>query len=766
MSSFEQLEIQKIIEQIADQAVTSGGKEEVLSLRMITHRLRLERELNREKEALLSTIKQTAPSFSGIHNISESCVLASKQGVLSVEELVAISQFGHGIKSLQTYYKKRLTDMTHLSDLFENLYSDNELSKAIDNCFSIDFEVYDKASPALSSIRKQLHSLESRISNTIQSFIQKNASYLTDTFSTIRSDRTVLPVKTSEKHRFKGIIHNQSASGQTTFVEPQILIDMNNERQSLLVDEHQEIIRICRELTKRLASVSDQYQASYESAILLDSLFARAKWAQQRNGVVATLSEDIIDLKGARHPLLDQEKVVKNHYEMKPPVRLLLITGPNTGGKTVGLKTIGSAVYMTHCGIPVLCDEAVVPFVEEIFVDIGDQQSIQQSLSTFSAHIYSLKRIVDQAHKKSLVLLDELGVGTDPLEGESLAQAILERLLENGSLSVATTHYNRLKLLAKSYPEIMNASVEFNVENLQPTYKFIQGVAGQSYALDIASKLELEPEVIERAQAIKETSLSEQETLIETLEKQILNQNQLNEELAAQKQEVNELKTNLVKQQEAFEKDKEQLLESFRQKQQVELNQVLKQAREHLETIKEAQKSHDVLDEIQEITKLEPTLEKAEIISEKEFVVGDTVRILGTNQIGLITEINKQQVSLDVRGMRMQAKLNQLQHHQAEKKQKKKAVRSSVSVSATTPMQLEVNVIGLRVEEARVEINNYLDQAILNKLESGRIIHGHGTGALRSATHELLKKHKAVKSFRLGGENEGGVGATVISFKS
>ena len=254
--------------------------------------------------------------------------------------------------------------------------------------------------------------------------------------------------------------------------------------------------------------------------------------------------------------------------------------------------------------------------------------------------------------------------------------------------------------------------------------------------------------------------------MIETLEKQILNQNQLNEELAAQKQEVNELKTNLVKQQEAFEKDKEQLLESFRQKQQVELNQVLKQAREHLETIIEAQKSHDVLDEIQAITKLEPTLEKVEIISEKEFVVGDTVRIAGTNQIGLITEINKQQVSLDVRGMRMQAKLNQLQHHQAEKKQKKKAVRSSVSVSATTPMQLEVNVIGLRVEEAQVEINNYLDQAILNKLESGRIIHGHGTGALRSATHVLLKKHKAVKSFRLGGENEGGVGATVISFKS
>lgn len=765
MNSHQRLEIDQIIDQIVGYSVTEGGKQEVLGLTMLTHRLRLERELNRQKEALHLTIVRGAPSFFGIHNIKNACILASKQGILSIEDLVSISQFGHGIKSLQTYYQKSEIKMNYLNDLFDNLMSDIELSKAIDACFSLDFEVYDKASPTLAKIRKQLVSLDSRINQATHNFIQKNASYLTDTFSSIRSERIVVPVKTSEKHRFKGIIHNQSASGQTTFVEPQVLIDLNNERQSLLVDEHQEIVRICRELSMRVSRISDQYIASYETVCLLDSLFARGKWAKDRDGVVATLSEDIIDLKGARHPLLDQETVVKNNYQMIPPTRLLLITGPNTGGKTVGLKTIGTAIYLSHCGIPVLCDEAVVPFVHHIFVDIGDQQSIQQSLSTFSAHINTLKTIVDKAHEKSLVLLDELGVGTDPLEGESLAQAILERLLDNGTLTVATTHYNRLKLLSQQYKEIMNASVEFDVESLQPTYKFIQGIAGQSYAFDIASKLQLDSSVISRASDLKEQSISQQENLIDDLERQIEQQTKLNEQLLQQREDLLSLEQSLKKQQSDFEIEKDSVLEKFKQEQQLALNEILEEAQLILEELHENQKRHEVLESVQAIKDLAPQEEVVDVKPE-DFKVGDMVSIKGTAQIGQITEINKQQASLDVRGLRMQVKLNQLLPHQVKKTKKVKKKRSSVSVSALTPMSLEVNVIGLTVEEAMIEINNYLDQGILNKLVTGRVIHGHGTGALRSATHDLLKRHKAVKSYRLGGENEGGVGATVITFKS
>lgn len=765
MNSHETLEITQIKEQILEYARTDGGREEISNLSMIKGRLELNRELHREREALESTIKQSAPSFYGIADIVDSCVLASKGGTLDVLELVKVSRFGHGVESLKTYYKNRITTMEHLSDLFENLVSDPVLSKDINRSFSDDGEVYDQASPKLASIRKEMRSLESRIGRTISEFIRKNQDYLTDNFSTIRGDRTVVPVKTSEKNRFGGIIHNQSASGQTTFVEPQILIDLNNMRQSLIVDEHQEIVRLCREFSARLAKISQEYQLTYQTVSLLDSLYARASWAKDREGVVATLSDGTLILKQARHPLLDQETVVANNYEMIAPIRMILITGPNTGGKTVGLKTIGTCVYLTHCGIPVLCDEAVVPLVDEIYADIGDKQSIQQSLSTFSAHIQSLKLIIDKATKHSLVLLDELGVGTDPLEGESLAQAVLEEMHLRQTLTVATTHYNRLKIYAKQNPEILNASVEFNVENLMPTFKYIEGVAGQSYALDIASKLEVDPKIIKRATALKEETLSEQEVLIEELEQQILSQKQLNEELLGEREEVQKNSLALKKEMDTFNQKKESLLEEYDKKQRAKLNSIVKKAQEILSDVRTKEKSHEVLESITELKALEPTLQiEEEVYEERELKVGDMVRVVGTNQVGTITEIQKQQAMLDVRGLRMSVKLNSLRYHQPKEPKKKKR-RSSVSVKASTPLSTEVNIIGQRVDEGMLEIRAYIDSSVLNKLKSGRIIHGHGTGALREATHQLLKNHPQVKDYRLGGENEGGVGATIVTFK-
>lgn len=765
MNSFENLEIPIILEDINQYAITQGGHHLITNLRKFDSHLVLDRELSRMREALLAVLQREAPSFSGISDITASCVQAGKMGILSIEELVKISQFGFGVETLFQYYKKSERPLPFLSDLFENLVSDLKLSKDIDRCFSRDFEVYDNATPLLASIRKQLQQLDSKIGSAITQFIQKNSEYLTENLSTIRSDRTVLPVKTSFKHRFKGIIHNQSASGMTTFVEPQFLIDLNNERQSLLVDEHQEIVRICKTLSEQVGAVSDQYIASYETAILLDSLFARAKWAKARDGVVATLSEKTLSLKEARHPLLDPETVITNNYRIEPPIRMLLITGPNTGGKTVGLKTIGTSVYLTHCGIPVLASEAMVPFVDDVYVDIGDRQSISQSLSTFSAHIQNLKLVLDHATAKSLVLLDELGVGTDPVEGESLASAILESLQAKDIMTVATTHYNRLKVLAQESPKILNASVEFDVETLRPTYRFIEGIAGQSYALDIASRLDLDPSVIERANSIKEETTSQQEQLIESLEQQILLQNQINEELKEERESLRLERQNLSHLQAQIESEKESSLDAFKQSHQKKLNNMIKEAQFILEEVRNQEKSHEVLKSISDLKEMRPIEEVEEVIEDEELAVGDTVRLRDTQQVGTITEINKKQAMIDVRGLRMSVPLSKLRKHTI-KKPKKKPQRSSVSVSTITPMALEVNVIGLRVEEALVEIGNYLDQATLNKLSTGRIIHGHGTGALRSATHEYLKKHKAVKSYRLGGENEGGVGATVVTFRA
>lgn len=767
MNSYETLEIAQIVEQIDQYAKTSGGHQAVGQLSFIQSRLVLNRELSRQNEALMAVVKQGSPSFAGIHEVSESLILASKGGLLSIEELVRIGQFGRGIANLRRYQDKSVVSFESLMDLFDNLSSDLKLSEAIERCFSNDFEVFDNASPTLSSIRKQRTTIEGRISSAINTFIQKNADYLTENFSTIRSDRSVLPIKTSQKHHFKGIIHGQSASGQTTYVEPQILIDLNNERQSLIVEEHQEIMRICRDLSAKVSVVSDVYLASQETASLLDSLFARGQWAKERNGVVAKLSEGQLILKQARHPLLDQNKVVANNYTMVSPITMILITGPNTGGKTVGLKTIGTSVYLTHCGIPVLCDEAQVPFVDRVFVDIGDKQSIQQSLSTFSSHIQSLKIVIDEASANSLVLLDELGVGTDPLEGESLAQAILETLHQRKVMTVATTHYNQLKLFAKQHDEILNASVEFNVETLQPTYRFIEGIAGQSYALDIAAKLEVNQQVIDRAAAIKQESLTQEELMMEALEKQLLIQQQMNEEIEVLREELKQQRAQLNKEYETIDKTKAQLLEEFEAQQKKKLDATLRKASLILKQVREAEKSHEVLEAIEDLKVLEPKLLVDEAIEpDADLVVGDHVRIMHTQQVGQLVEINKQQAIVDVRGMKMKVKLNQLKRHQVAKEAKKtRKPRSSVSVATTSPMRLEVNVIGMRVDEAMVEVRAFLDQAILNKLATGRIIHGHGTGALREASHEILKKHKAVKQFRLGGENEGGVGATVVTFK-
>lgn len=763
----QKLEIDVIIRQFLNYSKTSLGKEKLSQLDLIDSPLFLKRQLRRQSEALEATIKQTAPNFYGISNITDAVILAHKGGVCSIEDLVAISRFCHGQNSLIDYYKHRLTPMDECGDLFESLFVEKNLNKEIDRCFSMDFEVYDQASEELQRIRKQLSTIDTRIDKAINDFMSKHADSLSEQFSTIRQDRRVIPILTSHKNRYSGLIHDQSASGQTTYLEPQFLIDLNNEHQNLLALEHQEIHRICKELSTKVGLIKDELLASLESITLLDVLFSMATWAKEHEGTVATLSEDRLYLKDARHPLLNQETVVANTYRLESPHRMILITGPNTGGKTVGLKTIGVSVYLTLCGAPVLAQEAIIPLIDQLFVDIGDTQSIQMSLSTFSGHLTNLKKVLDQATRQSLVLLDELGSGTDPIEGESLAQAILEYCHQLGCMAVVTTHFNRLKVFAKNHAEILSSSVEFDLDDLQPTYRYIEGLAGQSYALDIARKLDVKSSVIDRAMAIKQESVSAQELLIENLEKEIAQNRLLNDEVAQLKESLQRQEQQLQQQLNQLEQEKQSILKSFEIKQEQQLKKQIAAAKQILAQMRQESQLHENIAALRKIEQLsiEP---QAELDEERELKEGDFVRLLSTQQIGKIVKIEKKDVLVDVNGMNVYAKLNQLRYHPKNEptKKKSKKARSSVSVKTSTPMSMECHLIGLRVEEALIELSQYLDQCILNNLKFGRVIHGHGTGALRQAVHQALKKHSAVKSYRLGGENEGGHGATIVEFKS
>lgn len=765
MNNKRKLEIDQIISQFLNYSKTSMGQQHLRNLDIISSQLLLKRQLRRQQEALNATIKQSAPSFYGITDLSESLKLVKKGGTLSIEELIATSRFLHGQNSLVEYYKNRLVEMDELGDLFESLFIEKNLNKEIDRCFSIDGEVYDQASSELFRIRRQLSTINNRIDKAINDFIGKNADALSEQYSTIRADRRVIPVLTANKNKFSGLIHDQSASGQTTYIEPQFLIDLNNEHQNLLIEEKQEIIRICENLSRQVELMADRLLASIESIGYLDVLFSMASWAKDLEGSVAELSEGDLVLTKARHPLLDQKTVVENDYRCLAPHRMILITGPNTGGKTVGLKTIGVCVYLTLCGAPILAQEAIVPLIDELFVDIGDAQSLQQSLSTFSGHLSNLKRVLDQATSHSLVLLDELGSGTDPIEGESLAQAILEYCHELGCMAVVTTHFNRLKVFAKNHPEILSSSVEFDLDDLQPTYRYIEGLAGQSYALDIARKLEVKEEVIDRANEIKQESVSKQELLIENLEKEIAQNRQLNDELHRQQMQLKESENELRQKLETLEKEKKSILKTFENKQEQQMRKNIAKAKGILADMRQQQQMHTNIDALKELQEMSVAPIEEEPAFEKELEVGDSVRLLSTQQIGTIQKIEKKEVLVDVNGMSVRAKMNQLRYHPVKKSKKKSSSKSSVSVSSVRPVQIECNLIGMRVEEALIELQQYIDQCIVNNIQVGRVIHGHGTGALREAVHQALKKHKQVKSFRLGGENEGGHGATVVSFK-
>lgn len=764
MKQYEGLDFEVVKEAIAQHCSFSLSKDAILQAVPTFQYLVARRDLERGRQALKLYEHHESPIFAGIHDFYNVLKDIKKGKLVSEKELYDIAVFMGAYHNMQQYRKRIAIDAPAIVDLIDSLSDHTSVKMEIEQKINANYEVKNDASAELFGIRKNIHHCEQEISKKTGEMINRYRDILMDTITTTRNNRTTLLVKSSDKHKIKGFIHDESASGQAVYIEPEALLVLNNRLQSLRANEKNEMQRILKELCQTVALHVDALLANLDTLTLLDTLFAKARWAFKMGAVYSELMENGTRLyfKDARHPLIDEQKVVANTYEIVAPYRHLLISGSNTGGKTVTLKTIGLFTIMSMSGFPVPCEVAVVPLFDNVFVDVGDFQSILESLSTFSAHLSRLSEILEQATCHSLVLLDELGSGTDPSEGECLAIAILQYLVKHQIMSVATTHYSKVKEYAKAQDEILLSSVGFNLDTMTPTYKYRSGFSGNSNALEIAKRYHIKPEILAAAYALRKEGATHQEILLEKLEEDRLTlldqQRRLMEEQAQWKRESERL--------EAQKKQAKQQQDTLLKTAYVSAEAIVESAREQAdEVIQELRSMRDVKEHeiIETMAKLKPKEQvEPEAICEETFALHDYVQVKGLQYQGEIISLKGNKATISTNGMRMNVKVSDLTHQQRPKV--KKVASMSASTSAARP-KLECNVIGMRVSEALPIVEKYLDNALYHKMYQVTIVHGSGTGALRNAIQEYLKKQKYVDTFRLGGAFEGGLGATVVTLK-
>lgn len=706
----------------------------------------------------------------GYYNDVEPLLLkANKDGTLFGEDFVQIVYLLNNVKEIINYLSDKEIKENELVNLCNQFILPKQLLKEINRCIDSSGNVLDNASKELRRIRRQILSIEANIRTKIEQVKAANKDYLSQEAISSRNNHLVLPVKAGNKNIVKGIVHAVSATGQTMFIEPEIIVSMNNQLVHARDDELREINRILTELSRMVKDNYDLLHENQELMVEIDVIFAKAGYGVQIDGVVPEVCEDYssFSLIKARHPLIDKDKVVANSIILNEPKRMLLISGSNTGGKTVVLKTAGLLSLMALCGMAVPCIQAVVPMFDQICVDLGDEQSIEQSLSTFSSHMKRLVEITNDVSEKSLVLLDEIGSGTDPKEGQSIAEAILRYLHKVNPLIVASTHYSGLKEFAKNEEYILVAAVEFDQEKMIPTYRLIEGSVGNSYAIEISSRLGLKEEIIELAYQIKENSLTDSDKLLEKLQNE-LTQVQIerdNLELL-----TNEAKNKMNRYERLinnFEKQKDELIENAKQ----QANQLLEDSKQEIDLVveelkKQAElKQHVVIEAKRNLDLLKH--EEKKIINEEKhaYQVGDIVKVLSANRQGEILSINKKGIlTISMSGLKLNAKPEEVIF--VSKKIKPKKVKSNLkSLRKSTNQSYELNIIGKRYEEAMLLVDKFLDDALVNNYSMVRIIHGIGTGVLRNGVKKMLEKNKNVVSYRDGGPNEGGLGATLVYFE-
>ncbi len=763
------LEMNFIQEQVKNYCASTLGQNKVDSFSIYDDLEDLQESLNKVDEAMKLISVQGRMPLGGLSDISMILEKANRDGTLMGDELLKIVYHLECIISVKNYIELSEIKTYNLYQLSEGLVGNEYLLNEVRRCILPDGSVSDTASETLHSLRKKIQNIQVNIRSKMENLVKESKDYLSIDTITSKNDRLVLPVKTGYKNQFGGLIHATSATGQTTYIEPEPVVLMNNQLGELRIAEQEEINRILYSLSQLVKGNYYHFHFNLEILEELDFIFAKAQYGYIHQCCIPVIEEDGKDiiLKEARHPLIDDKKVVANDILLKDH-RMLLISGSNTGGKTVTLKTVGLLSYMALCGMPVPCLEMSIPLFDNIYVDLGDEQSIEQSLSTFSSHMKKVIGILSHATKKSLVILDEIGSGTDPQEGESLAEAILSRLLDIGSFVFASTHYGKLKTFAKEDTRILLASVAFDLDAMKPTYQLKLDSVGQSYAIEIAALLGLDLDIVKHAQYLKNESMSEHERLMEELEKKEEQLLLKEEELALLIEENKKSQKQYQSQLKQINHQKEQMI----QKAKDEANQLIQDAKENIdivvETMKESSlKQHEIIQAKHDLDELKFVEQHIQQKQNHDLKVGDHVRIIKMNREGDIVEkLKNHMIMVSISGLNVKLHEDEVVYLHSQTKVKpirQKAVMKKSTLKKTGTY--EINIIGKRYEEAMSLIDKFLDDAIVLGYPHVRIVHGMGTGALRKGVRKMLDKNKQVVSYRDGGPNEGGLGATLVYFE-
>lgn len=782
------LEINRVKEMLKGYTASSLGKKAVDEMEIYHDIEVLKMKQEEVTEAVNIIIKRSSPPLFGINEIVPHLKHTLLGGSLYPGALIKIGDTlrvsGRLKKFLSNDDSDRQSSYPVIENLIAALYTNRALEQEIANAIVSEDEISDSASTRLRQIRQQIKNKKAEIKNRLEKIVtsQDTAKHLQDTVVTMRGDRYVVPVKSESKGKIQGIVHDMSASGQTVYIEPMAVVNLNNELRTLYIEEDTEIKRILEELSAKVAEVAEELMGNEEILKELDFIFAKGQMSIEMDGQAPLLNEEgYINLKQARHPLIDREKVVPIDVYLGDTFTSLIITGPNTGGKTVTLKTVGLLTLMAQMGlhIPALSGSSIAIF-DKVFVDIGDEQSIEQSLSTFSSHMVNIVKIVKEATPKSLVLFDELGAGTDPTEGAALARAIMDLMLEKQIRTIATTHYNQLKVYALTTEGVQNASMEFDVETLSPTFRVSIGVPGKSNAFEISKRLGLPSEIIDSAGSLINEDNIEFEEVLKAIEKD-------RSEIARAKEDVLREREDLKIQNERLEKKLSQMEEreeKILRKAKEEGERILRRAREEsqlaLSEIKDVQKFLDSensrrLQDAQDMLRegLEKVSDRSEkiVIEEvknhsKDIKAGDTVKIPSLNQEGIVLEnVDKSgDVMLQIGIMKMKLpkkSLIKIEREEEENKNKAAKILREKSQNIST----EIDLRGRNFEEAKMEVDKYLDDAYISGLKRVRIIHGKGTGVLRQKLKSYLPGLKPVKSIEEAPLSEGGSGVTYVNLK-
>ena len=786
------LEYYKIIEKLTGFATCPAGKRMCERLKPSTDLMEITKNQEETADALKRVYQQGSLSFSGVYPIGEAMKRVAVGASLSIAELLDVAKLLQVAEHARQYGEQSQdkdgegvnTRQDSLTGYFESLMPLEHLAREINRCILSEDEIADDASATLKDIRRNMKATNGKVHEVLNGIVtrQTNQAMLQDAIVTMRNGRYCIPVKSEYKGQFPGMVHDQSSTGSTFFIEPMAVVNLNNELKELAAKEGMEIEKILARLSEQVAQSKDALESNVEVLTKLDFIFAKASFAKSYDGTQPELNTNgYTNLKQARHPLLERHSVVPVDIRLGDDYTMLIITGPNTGGKTVSLKTLGLLTLMGQSGlhIPAFQGSTLAVF-EDVFADIGDEQSIEQNLSTFSSHMTNVVYILKHASSRCLVLFDELGGGTDPVEGSALAISILNDLHNRDIRCMATTHYSELKTFAMTTPGIENACCEFDVETLSPTDHLLIGIPGKSNAFAIAKKLGMADHVIESAKSQIDSSTVDMEALLADLEKSKRTIEQEQAEIAANKEEIQKLKDRLASKNEHIEQRKQDILRNARE----EAREILEDAKAFAdESIrkynnwekkpqtannKDMEKARGELrDKLKSVnSKLEyKTSNRKSKAKASDFHLGDSVHVISLNLDGTVRSLPNQKGELTVQMGILQStvKISDVEIIKEEKQSKQqKTAQYRASVNKAKNIKPEINLLGMTVDEAIMELDKYLDDACLSHLNQVRIVHGKGTGALRKGVHEYLKRQKYVKSFRLGEFGEGDAGVTIV----